>query len=1041
MRKTVHLIILCLLVCSVSVRAEQKFTVIGAKQKGSTMSPNGKYVAGIDPTSSPYGAANSVAGFRSYVWDAETGTTNWITEYDFNDLSKSGCFTDVNDNKEISGYFKDPDYKITVTDWEGPETLPVNVAAVWKDGVRTSLGIGDFNLSSFSNFADGSYGTAISGDGNTVVGFVAQGNFATSTPCVWKYNESTRKWDFSRFKLPSGAKGGQVLSVSRDGSVAVGMVSYQNRTAAAFWKSATECTLIEGRKDLVNDDTKFNTEGTAGCAYKISPNGEYIAFAFDEVTPGMFFTNEDRYVKIGTYANVTGLEITAVSDNGDIVGDYKYGNYWTEQFTRPFWYSINTLRNVGLDYFVYLYASDIEIPYTFAFEDKESTTIKSVSADGKIIMGNDGNNSWVLKTDAAYTAIPENVTGLQTKVTNLKEVTVSWNQVTFAPFEHVLKSYNIYCDGQLVGNVPAEETGGSGGGGGIEPLSTDKLISFVNKDVTQGYRKYAVTTVSEHSETGKALESPRCEPVEVCVAKNFDLPLVDNFDTGSIEYNFWTVDNWEKNPSQFFWGSGMYLGINASYALNSTVATDGKPYSSAFVSRQLDARNLDHVYVSYVKRYLFVNSEDWPLNGDSLSVEVTVDNGNTWIPVKHHLIANEEAGSWSFESIDLSQYVAHKLFQLRLREHGKGLAQVCWYFDLFKVGTLAENEAPEDLTGKVESEKVRLMWKNTIGAYELNYLDSPYGWDVYALAIGDEGKDFIAASSFDPSDLEMYQGKYITSLRAFINHDTSIEDTKDTHASVVIFEDGKLIREQEIAEIGYNEENLVYLNEPVKIEPGKELKFGLKIFDYDERQIPIAYQNTRNFIAGKSDLYSQDNGKTWEKLSDFYANVKDHEYDGYCCWEITANVTELSTVDKNAALNDNLMAYNIYRNGEKLNDQLIYYLQPRFVDEDPLDKACYEVVAYYFDGSMSGNSVQYCIDRAGIENTPAGEKLTVYPNPATDQLNIAGQFDKATLLNVNGQPVIESSQNVLSVSSLASGIYFLRIEKGDSVETRKVMIK
>ena len=528
--------------------------------------------------------------------------------------------------------------------------------------------------------------------------------------------------------------------------------------------------------------------------------------------------------------------------------------------------------------------------------------------------------------------------------------------------------------------------------------------------------------------------------MDVCVAKNFDLPLKDDFDSGSIELNYWSVDNWSENPDEMFWGCGMYLGIGSSFALNSTVSTDGKPYSSAFVSRPLDARNLDHVYVSYVKRYLFVNSEDWPLNADSLSVEVTVDGGDTWVPVKHHLIADEEAGVWGFESIDLSEYVAHQLFQLRLRSHGKGLAQLCWYFDLFNVASKAENQAPEDLTGNADKETVKLIWKNSIGAYELNYLDSPYGWDVFNLAIGDEGKPFIAASSFEPADLELYRGKYITSVRAFINHDTSIEDSKDTHASVVIYENGQLIREQEI-QVEYNKENLVVLNEPVGIDPSKELKIGIKIFDYDERQIPLAYQNTRNFVAGKSDLYSQDNGQTWLKLSDFYANVKDHEYDGYCCWEITANITDEATISKDVKLDENLMAYNIYRNGEKLNGQLIYYLQPRFIDKAPLDHACYEVVAYYFDGSMSESSAQYCVERADIEVASSGGDLSVYPNPATDRIHIDGTFDEAILLDINGRAVVETQGRAIMVDTLPSGVYLLKIRSGERMEIRKIMIR
>lgn len=1035
------LLALCVLLGTFNAQAEKKFTIISDYALGTGMSPNGQYVVGVDPTPVVYGVS-SISGFKSYLWDVATEKLTWMTEVDIDNLDKSGYFTDINDNKVIVGYFKDPNYQITVQEWEGPITLPINVAAIWKDGIKTSLGIGDFNLNDFNNFDDGSYATAISADDKTIVGFISQGNFAISTPCIWKYNENTQKWDFSRCKIPSNAKGGQILSVSDNGNIAVGTVYYQNRDVATFWKDG-EYTLIEGRKDLANDDTKYNEDYNKNCAYGVSPNGEYIIFNFNDNMPGIFFTNEDRYIKLGTYKDVTGLDISAISDNCDVFGAYKYGNYWTQQYTRPFWYSLNTLKNVGFDYFIDLYAPELDIPLSFTYEKKITSNPKAVSTDGKIIMGNNGNTTWILQTEASFIAIPEEIQNITSKVTDLNEITITWDKTLYSPFEYILKSYNIYCDGELIENVLAEETGGGNNDGtGIEPLANSSTINYVHKGVTAGYHDYTITAVFEKENEHSTLESPRADPIEICMPNTFALPFYDDFDSSLIETNYWTIEDQMANSTQFYWGCGMYLGINSSFALNVGVSSE-TPYSNALVSRPMDARQLDHVYISYVKRYLFVNSEDWELTGDTLSIEVSSDD-QTWIPVKRHSINEEEAGSWSFESIDVSKYVAHTLFKVRLRIHGKALAQLCWYFDLFKVGTVAEKSAPQDLIGKVESNKVNLVWKNSISAYELNYLDSPYGWDVYNLAIGDEGNTFIAVNSFDPKDLLMFESKYITSIKAFINHDLNIENSKDTHVSVVIYENNELVREQEIKDLIYNEENILVLDEPIKIDPTKELKFGIKIFDYDERQIPIAYQNTRNFIAGKSDLYSQDNGKTWKKLSDFYANMEGHELDGYACWEITANITDESTVSKDITRDADLMAYNIFRNGEKINEQLIYYLQPRYIDTTPIDNGCYEVVAYYLDGSISDYSVQYCIGElppSSIDDHTNNSNWAIYPNPATDCINIPGDFNQAMLLNINGQVVLSTTEAIISVSSLPAGVYFLKIENGNAIHTEKVMIK
>ena len=146
---------------------------------------------------------------------------------------------------------------------------------------------------------------------------------------------------------------------------------------------------------------------------------------------------------------------------------------------------------------------------------------------------------------------------------------------------------------------------------------------------------------------------------------------------------------------------------------------------------------------------------------------------------------------------------------------------------------------------------------------------------------------------FDKDDLGLFNGKYLTSVTATVNHDTSIEGTTDTHASIVIFEDGKLVREQEFTP-DYNADQVIKLDEPLQIDAAKELKIGVKVFDYDARQLPLPYYNTNDFVAGKSDLYSQDGGETWHKLSDLWAGT-DTDTDGYASWQITGNVTDSAT--------------------------------------------------------------------------------------------------------------------------------------------------
>jgi hypothetical protein len=77
----------------------------------------------------------------------------------------------------------------------------------------------------------------------------------------------------------------------------------------------------------------------------------------------------------------------------------------------------------------------------------------------------------------------------------------------------------------------------------------------------------------------------------------------------------------------------------------------------------------------------------------------------------------------------------------------------------------------------------------------------------------------------------------------------------------------------------------------------------------------------------------------------------------------------------------------------------------------------------------------------------ANLQVKVYPNPATDKININADrtIDNVRLLNGIGQIVMQIDAGTnhvqLNVEGLKSGIYFLSIETGNTTSTRKLMIK
>ncbi len=1027
MKKIFAFLSVCLVAVIINAQSGATFKSISEFTRNTSLSPNGKYAVGISTITEPYGL-DVAQGFSSYFWDLEKEDIEWKTEFIDTDYAKSGYFADINNDKVIVGHFKDPNYIITIKEeWGESHSLPLNVAAIWKDGQLTSLGTGNYTINDFSNFADGSFATALTGDSKTVVGFIASGNFASYIPCAWNYDEQTGKYVYQRYNLPEGAKNGRIMSISDDGAIAVGIAKFDIYTKGCIWTSPENCIVIED----TNTPKPEQSVGSGG-AYEVSPNGKYIACTFDGKEPVLYLTNEKRYFKLGTYEDVTGLMLNAVSNTGDIVGCYKYGlPLMGDIFTRPFWYSINTLQNVGFDYFAYLYAWDVELPYTFKFESKENLSIVSISEDGKTILGNETwlNESWFLKTKAEAKLIPPTVQNINAKVTALQEVTVTIPRLEYEGFmSYDVSTYKIYRDGEILTSINVADLEVS-----------DTILSYIDKNVTPGWHYYSSAPVYKDQWGDPDLEAPRLSPVKIAVEDTYALPLYDDFESSSLDYNYWTVQRDYGETNYQNWGCIMYLGLQSSFSLHTTV-DQLKPYSYSLVSRHIDATQEENIYLSFAKMWRYANSRDWPLDKDTISIEVSTD-GMNWKRAKSFALDQTPSDYWSFDYIDLSSLVAGHIFQARIRAHGQAAAQTSWDFDLLKIGTTPEHEAPQGLMGLLDKDQqLNLNWKNSLGAYSLSYLTSPYT-NCYSLAIGDDGKPIIAANSFTQEDLQFYKGKYLTSVTTFINHDFEIPDSKDTHASVVIFENNQLIHEQEI-NVVYNKDLVIQLDKPILIDGTKEIKIGIKIFDYDSRQIPLAYQNTLEYVPGKSDLYSQDGGTTWQKLSDFFATVPDHETDGYACWEITGNITD-EEVAMNVELDEDLFAYEIYRNGEKISPRMIYWTEPKFIDTNATIGDKYQIRAFYIDGTVS--LISDICENQGISNIEQHKKnendISVFPNPATDYICISGTFDSATLLNINGQAVVSTTKATLSLSGLPAGVYILRVESGDHVYTEKIMIE
>jgi hypothetical protein len=136
--------------------------------------------------------------------------------------------------------------------------------------------------------------------------------------------------------------------------------------------------------------------------------------------------------------------------------------------------------------------------------------------------------------------------------------------------------------------------------------------------------------------------------------------------------------------------------------------------------------------------------------------------------------------------------------------------------------------------------------------------------------------------------------------------------------------------------------------------------------------------------------------------------------------------------------------YNIYRDGVMINQELI----GTTLYSDTIDYGgsyqYYVTAVYYFGESEPSN-----IDTVVIPSVQemAENELLIFPNPANDILSLrsAHEILKVCLMNHSGKTQFVRKNNGthinLDVSTLATGIYYLKVEFRDTCAFRKVVIR
>jgi hypothetical protein len=187
-----------------------------------------------------------------------------------------------------------------------------------------------------------------------------------------------------------------------------------------------------------------------------------------------------------------------------------------------------------------------------------------------------------------------------------------------------------------------------------------------------------------------------------------------------------------------------------------------------------------------------------------------------------------------------------------------------------------------------------------------------------------------------------------------------------------------------------------------------------------------------------------------ETLTGIYCHELQRHYPSVNCLGIMDLQAEVQ--NSNVALQWNLpqaeqpvAAYLVYRD----NLLLAELQQTDYLDEDlPNGRYTYYVKALYVDDceTLSYNVVKVAVEFTGIEKNDLSD-IRVYPNPTTGQLRITNH--ESRIMNVEvfdlmGRQFVsnlksQTSNLLMDLSNLPTGIYFIRIQTENNVITRKII--
>jgi hypothetical protein len=615
-----------------------------------------------------------------------------------------------------------------------------------------------------------------------------------------------------------------------------------------------------------------------------------------------------------------------------------------------------------------------------------------------------------------------------------------------------LLGYKIYRDGPQVHYVGDPDT--------------LFWYDFTVEPGTHVYQVSAYYDLTDYGFPGQFDESLLQGPANVDIECGIELPFLEPWTQGSFGFQNWVLSpantNWTVNanvgdpaPSaDFSWDPIQY---NYSLSLVTPVLNGG-PFTCAAIWCDFDYKLADRNMTGDEKLFVDVFFKGSWKN----KAEFSNTGNKDWTPMH----------------VDISA-AKGKAFKVRFRAEGANSADILhWYVD--NVHIYAKCNPPVELDKDIHDRQVTLTWKAPVcGAAgpEPQWIHWDDGTNFTSIGTGG-AVVFDIAARWDAAQIVGLDGGAVTKIAFF----PSSAGTATYAIRVWQGPDAAtLLVDQAVPTVTLDDWNIIDVASPVPIDISQELWIGCNVnasggwpAGCDAGPAVDGYGDMMYYNGAWATTISLNpaldynwNVQGYIEPADDHAATKkviplvqNMNYKSGGIFSASGlpslNTKKFSPVDYGTTDVRALLGYNIYRSDDfrvtyhKLNTNLL--TDTSYVDLVPLYQEYYYYVTSVFPTYPSetcesdSSNVILADVITGIDPMNGG-KISIYPNPATDNVIVKSDFTitNVEILNYIGQTVY-TRQNVsakslkVNVANLTTGVYFVKVTTVEGIKTVKITV-